>query len=271
MSRREEYLESMLRNLGSVYYQTLQGQATEAEVAEVVEAVRAHRDQGAIGMPPRRQGKGKWRVADVMSADVITVDKNLPYKEVARLLAETGLTAVPVLSGGRRVLGMVSEADVLRKEERSFGRLSAGLPRRTRHERDQAEALTAAEMMTAPAVTIHPDAPLGAAARLMNGRHIRRLPVVGPAGEIIGMVSRRDLLSVFLRPDSEIAEEVAEALSEVIEPAAGVTVSVAEGVVTLSGELPKADLIGTAVRVAGAVEGVVTVANGLVPRQAVSG
>jgi CBS domain-containing protein len=59
--------------------------------------------------------------------------------------------------------------------------------------------------MTSPAITIHPDAPVGAAARLMNGHRIRRLPVVDPSGKLIGIVSRRDLLSVFLRPDEEIA------------------------------------------------------------------
>ena len=138
MSRREEYMESMLRDLGSVYYQTLQGKASANDVARAVETLRSHQamtDQGRPGgqgtgqVPAPRHGR--WRVQDVMSTDVITVDKNAPYKEVARLLAENNLTAVPVLSGGGHVLGMVSEADVLRKEERSFSRVSVGLPRRT--------------------------------------------------------------------------------------------------------------------------------------------
>src|SRR5271166_5471227 len=169
MTRRDEYMESMLRDLGSVYYQTLQGNASANDVARAVQAVRSHQamaEQAPPGGPDPAQvpapRHGRWRVRDVMSTDVITVDKNAPYKEIAKLLAENDLTAVPVLSSGGHVLGIVSEADVLRKEERSFSRVSVGLPRRTHHEREQAEAMIASELMTSPAITIHPDAPLGA-------------------------------------------------------------------------------------------------------------
>ena len=260
MSRNEEYMESMLRDLGSVYYQTLRGEASEADVARAVESVRTHeavsshegREAGSREAGPRAAvpRQGRWRVIDVMATEVITVDKNMPYKQVARLLAENELTALPVTSGGGHVLGVVSEADVLRKEERTFSRLGSGLPRRTHRERKQAEAVTAGTLMTAPAITIHPDAPLGAAARLMNGRHITRLPVVNSDKELIGMVSRRDLLSVFLRPDSEIAAEVSADLATIkAEGPVQVAASVAGGEVTLTGRLPSADLISEAVRV----------------------
>lgn len=212
---------------------------------------------------------GRWRVSDVMETEVITVDRQTPCKQVARLLADNDLSAIPVLSGGGRVLGMVSEADVLRREERSFSRLSAGLSRRTHRERKQAEALTAAEMMTKPAITIHPDAPLGAAARLMNAHHIRRLPVVSPSGELIGVVSRRDLLRVFLRPDSEIAAEVAEALAGISQAQAmRVAVRVTDGEVELTGEVPAASMIAAAVRIASDIEGVVDVTSRLTHRPA---
>jgi CBS-domain-containing membrane protein len=169
-----------------------------------------------------------------------------------------------VLSGGGRVLGVISEADLLRKEERAFGRLSAGLPRRTHRERDQAEALTAARLMTSPAITIHPDAPLGAAARLMNAHHITRLPVVSPSGEMIGVVSRRDLLTAYLRPDAEVAADVAGALarqSAAREP--GISVSVTDGEVVLTGTVARASMISTAVKMASDVDGVVTVTSRL--------
>jgi CBS domain-containing protein len=281
---RDEYLQGMLRDLGSVYYQTLEGEATAADVARAVESVRLHQERmknlgydepragshestrgktavPASRVPPRQ---GIWRVIDVMATDVVTIDKHATYKQVARLLAENDLTAVPVVSSGGRVLGMVSEADVLRREEKSFSRLSAGLPRRSHHERLQAEALTAAELMSSPAVTIHPDAPLGAAARLMNGHHIRRLPVVNPAGELLGMVSRRDLLRVFLRPDTEIAGDVADALGRALTAGpVRVAVTVADGVVTLTGEVQKADMIAEAVRAASEVNGVVAVTSKL--------
>ena len=219
-----------------------------------------------------RSPAGRWRVIDVMSTDVITADKNMPYKQVARLLAENDLSAVPVLSGGGRVLGIVSEADILRREERSFSRLGAGLPRRSHREREQAEALTAAELMTSPAITIHPDAPLGAAARLMNAHHVRRLPVVNPAGELIGIVSRRDLMSVFLRPDAEIAAEIADRLAAMPDATAmRVAVSITDGEVILTGELPNAGLIATVIKVASDVDGVVAVASRLTASKVRSG
>lgn len=215
-----------------------------------------------------RRLAARWRISDVMESDVITVDRNMPYKRVARLLADNDLSAVPVVSGGGRVLGMVSEADVLRREERSFSRLSAGLPRRTHRERKQAEALTAAQLMTKPAITIHPDAPLGAAVRLMNAHHVRRLPVVDPSGDLIGIVSRRDVLRVFLRPDGEIAAEIADALTAIPQAASmRVDVSVTDGEVVLTGEVPTG-VTASAVRAASDVEGVVTVASMLTERAA---
>ena len=283
MTRREEHFDAMLRHLGATYYQTVKGGATAADVASALESVEAAQQreprlaglaeqEGSHGHPATRARAartGRWRVRDVMTADVVAVQKTTPYKQVARLMEEQRVNAVPVLTKGHRVVGIVSEADVLRKEERSFRRLGTGLPLRTRHERAQAEARTAGELMTTPAITIHPDAPLGAAARLMNGRRIRRLPVVDPDGKLIGIISRRDLLSVFLRPDEEIAAEVHGVLTGVLmaEPDR-VTVKVREGVVTLHGVLASEDLIRTAERLASDVEGVVAVVGKLTAQPA---
>ena len=277
MNRRQTYFESMLRHLGSVYYQTLQGRAGAADVERAVESVREADTEGGRDLDAQvlRRGtqasarRGRWRVSDVMTADVITADRNMPYKQVAQSLADHGLSAVPVVSGSGRVLGIISEADLLRKEERTFGRLGTGLPRRTRHEREQAEALTATELMTSPAVTIHPDAPIGAAARLLNGRRIRQLPVVDPAGQILGIVSLHDLMKVFLRPDDEIRAEIAETLASVllIDPER-IEVEVADGVAVLTGELPGAELISAAIRLATDVEGVVSVTSRLTDERA---
>jgi CBS-domain-containing membrane protein len=175
-------------------------------------------------------------------------------------MAEYKVNAMPVVTDKGHVSGMVSEADMLRKQERTFGRLGTGLPRRTRHQRDQAEARTAGGLMTSPAIMIHPDAPLGAAARLMNGHNIRRLPVVDASGELIGIVSRRDLLSVFLRSDEEIAAEVRYALSTILlDEGDAITVTARHGVVTLSGSLARKDMIPLAVRLASEADGVVSV------------
>jgi CBS-domain-containing membrane protein len=275
MTRREEHFDAMLRHLGATYYQTIHGGATMSDMARALESVEAedgpgHEQGHDLASLHRRPGRtGRWRVSDVMTTDVVTADKTTSYKAVARIMAEQKVNAVPVITKDRHVLGIVSEADVLRKEERNFRRLGTGLPRRTRREREQAEARTAAELMTSPVVTIHPDAPLGAAARLLNGHHIRRLPVVDPAGKLIGIVSRRDLLSVFLRPDEEIAAEVHGMLTGILlaEPDT-VTVSVVDGIVTLSGTLAREDLIGVAERLASGVDGVITVVSKLTGRPA---
>lgn len=273
MTRREEHFDAMLRHLGATYYQTVRGGATASDVARALESVEAEDGRRDELAGSRRPGKtGRWRVSDVMTTDVVTVDKAASYKEVARIMAGQKVNAVPVLTGNGRVAGIVSEADVLRKEERDFGRLGTGLPRRTRRERAQADARTVTELMSTPVITIHPDAPVGAAARLMNGHRIRRLPVVDSSGKLIGIVSRRDLLSVFLRPDEEIAAEVHGVLTGILlaEPD-GVAVNVRDGVVTLTGTLAREDLIEVAERLASGVDGVITVICKLTAASAATG
>jgi CBS-domain-containing membrane protein len=117
--------------------------------------------------------------------------------------------------------------------------------------------------MTSPAITINQDAPIARAYQVMHTHHIKRLPVVDADGQLIGIVSRRDLLSVFLRPDPQIAQQVRELLSEVLltDPAS-VTVTVHGGVVTLAGGPWPDDerhLIPVAVRLIWDVDGVIDV------------
>jgi CBS domain-containing protein len=272
MSRRDAHLDALLRHLGAAYYQTIRGQGSAAEVARALESVEdARRSSGVAGdeladaaARARSHRGGRWRVRDVMSTEMVTVEKTTSYKQVARLMTEHKVSALPVVTKSHRVAGMVSEADVLRKEERRFRRLASGLGGRARRERAKAKARTAMELMTSPAITIHPDAPVGSAARLMNDHHIRRLPVLDASGELIGMVSRRDLLRVFLRPDGEIGAEVHDVLIDVLlEDPRSVTVQVRDGVVTLRGSLGQPELIPAAVRLASDVDGVVTVIDKL--------
>jgi CBS domain-containing protein len=277
MTRRDDHLDAMLRHLGATYYQTLFGHGTAADVAKAVESVIAQEESDGTSQPPAagsraagsaasageslRPRTGRWRVRDVMVTEVVTAHKDDTYKRIASLMSEHRVSEIPVLGRDSHVVGVVSEADLIRKQERHFRRAGTGLRGRTRHERAQAEGRSAAELMTAPAITIHPDAPIGAAARLMNGRHIKLLPVVDPAGKLIGVVTRGHLLSVFLRPDTEIADEVRAVLSNVLLDDA-VTVTANDAAITLSGTLPP-DLIQAAVRLAGDVDGVVTVVNSL--------
>jgi CBS domain-containing protein len=268
MSRRDAQLDAMLRHLGAAYYQTVRGQGSALEVERALESVEDAHHSGDGLARSRERGRshrgGRWRVRDVMSTDVVTVGKTTSYKQVARLMTEHKVNALPVVTKNDHVVGMVSEADVLRKEERRFRRLVSGLSGRARRERTKAEARTAAGLMTSPVITTHPDASLASAARLMSVHHIRRLPVLDASGTLIGIVSRRDLLRVFLRPDAEIRAEVHGVLTGVLlEDPDTVTVQVRDGVVTLRGSLREPELIPAAVRLASDVDGVVAVVEEL--------
>ncbi len=270
MSRREDHFDAMLRHLGAAYYQTLKGQATPSDVAAALDSVEQEsaRRQGAVGehgLARRRghvPGTGRWRVRDVMTSDVIHAARRTTGTTIARLMSDHHINAVPVLTGGRKVAGVVSEADLLKGQQRAGGRARGGLLRRGRGAMPQ--AWTAGDLMTSPAITIHPDAPLGAAARRMIDHHLTLLPVVDAADELIGVISRRDLLKVYLRPDEDIAAEVGDVLADVlfIDPSA-VKVTAHEGLVTLTGQIERPGLSAVAVELASGVDGVLAVVDKL--------
>jgi len=203
-------------------------------------------------------------VADVMTRDVATVTEGIPFKEIAVIMAGRGVSALPVLDARGQVTGIVSEADLLPKEE--FQQDVAGRPLpwwRRWPRRRRARALTAGQVMTSPAVTIGPEATVVEAARQMDRHHVKRLPVTGPEGRLAGIVSRRDLVRVFVRPDQDIADEIrGEVLGEYlgINPAL-VRVTAAEGMVTLDGEIERKSMVAIAGRMALSVDGVVAVTN----------
>jgi CBS domain-containing protein len=207
------------------------------------------------------------RVRDVMTREVVTINEDTPFKEITQLLADCRISAVPVLDPDGRVVGMVSEADLLRKEEYPEGPPGARLleGRHRRATRAKATGNTAVELMTAPPITVGPDASLPEAARLLHRHQIKRLPVLDPAGPLVGIVSRADLLKVFLRSDDQIAQEVRQ---QVLRRALWVDpdtvgVEVGDGVVTLTGQLERRSLIPIAVRLVHGVDGVVEVVDRL--------
>src|ERR1041385_8545754 len=205
-----------------------------------------------------------WNVAAVMTADVVTVGPGSVFKELVECLRANRVSALPVVDAERRVVGVVSEADLLLKEEGPAP--GPGGPRPHPHgAAARAEARNAAALMSAPALTVGPDATLTEAARLMHRRHVKRLPVVDAAGRLVGIVSRSDLLQAFLRSDESIAREVREDVLRhtlAIEPEA-VTATVADGVVRLEGQVEAKSLAAIAARLVKAVEGVVAVENRL--------
>jgi CBS domain-containing protein len=152
-------------------------------------------------------------IRDVMSRPALTVHPETPIKDVARLLVEHRISGLPVVDADGRVLGVISEADLLLKEQgpdtiphRHFARLLGESPA-SRAQRARLEATTAGEAMSAPAVTVTGDRPVAEAAALMTSRGINRLPVVED-GVLVGVVSRADLIRAYVRSDDELAEVI---------------------------------------------------------------
>ncbi|MFI8451419.1 CBS domain-containing protein [Streptomyces erythrochromogenes] len=202
-----------------------------------------------------------YTVADVMTTQVIAVTPDTGFKDLAAAMERWKVTALPVVEGEGRVVGVVSEADLLPKEE--FHDHHPGLMEQMRRLGDTAKAgsTRAENLMTTPAVTIRPDATLPQAARLMADRHIKRLPVVDADGTLKGIVSRADLLKVFLRSDEDLAAEIRQSVVERLFPLShdAVKVTVSQGVATLAGQVRDRTLIPMAERLTHAVEGVVDV------------
>jgi CBS-domain-containing membrane protein len=267
MTRRDDHMDAMLKHLGATYYQTLHGQAHPCDVAQALDSVEE--EAASQGVPfadqsawrDRRLPTGRWRVRDVMTTAVIAVDKAAPGIQIARLLRQHHIHAVPVVAPTGKVIGVVTDADLLRIQQRERRRLACRLRGRSSFAAG-AGAFSAARLMTSPAITIHPDAPIGAAARHMAEHHLTLLPVVDACGQLLGVVTRRDLLNVFLRPDVSIAGEVRAILTDVLlaDPSE-VTVTAHDGVVRLTGRVTRPDTAVTAAKLAADVDGVVAVDN----------
>ncbi|MCX2181418.1 CBS domain-containing protein [Streptomyces sp. SKN60] len=202
-----------------------------------------------------------FTVADVMTRKVVAVQSGADFKEIVAAMERWKITAVPVLEGEGRVVGIVSEADLLLKEEFRDHRLGLVEQLHRLEATAKAGSRRAEDLMTSPAVTVDPGASLPRAARLMAAHHVKRLPVVDEHGTILGIVSRSDLLKVFLRPDQDLVAEVRRDVVDHLFPLSRdrVAVRVDAGVVTLSGEVRDGALIPMAARLARAVEGVVDV------------
>lgn len=206
------------------------------------------------------------RVQDVMTGAVVTVGPDTGYKEIVDALVDGAVSAVPVVDDQDHVLGVVSEADLMRKLEYTGGGAQARLFEwRRRAAREKADGDHAAAVMTAPAVTIGPEASVTEAARTMDERGVKRLPVVDARGRLVGIVSRRDLLRDYLRPDAELRTEITDAVLRrvlLIEPGA-VDVEVDRGLVTLRGTTDRRSTAQIAVRLTHLVPGVVDVRDEL--------
>lgn len=207
-------------------------------------------------------------VKDVMTTNVVAVKKNATFKEMAGRLRRHRVSAFPVIDDEGKVIGVVSEADMLAKEAlvTSAG-LHPGPVSHLRHRRDfdRAAALTAADLMTRPPVTITPEEPAVHAARLMYSCKVKRLPVVDAENRLVGIVSRADVLSVYNRPDAEIEREIRDELllKTFLTDPGRFTITVKSGVVTLEGHPETAQSGRDIVADAWHIEGVVSVRDRL--------
>jgi CBS domain-containing protein len=200
------------------------------------------------------------KIADLMQRDVVTATPETSLKAVAALLVEKRISGLPVVLPDGSVAGVVSEADILRKEQALPLKVSGVLGRlldAAYGDEKRFEARTAGEAMTTPAITVGPHADVTEAARLMVEKHVNRLPVVEGAA-LVGIVTRADLVRAFQRSDDAIEEEIRhDVLLKTLWIAPGtVDVAVEDGVVTLSGDVDETIL--SCVR---RVPGVVSVAG----------
>ncbi|MFP3914261.1 MAG: CBS domain-containing protein [Actinomycetota bacterium] len=174
------------------------------------------------------------RVRDVMTPDVITITGTTPLKEAAVVMTRHRISGLPVLEDGRLV-GIITESDFVTR----LAGEGEGLASLLFGRRQQEGAGTVADAMTPGPVTISPDETVSVAARRMADRKVKRLPVVDGEGNLVGVVSRADLVSVFARPDDHIAAEVVRdgVVGLLGADPEALAVSVENGVVHLSGTL----------------------------------
>jgi len=209
-------------------------------------------------------------VSDVMTSRVHVATPLTPFKLLVRLIEENRISAVPIVDQQGIPIGIVSETDLLLKQRRPELESSRDLlhVQKRRHERAKAAGTVASEVMTSPAITVGSDTSLSRAARLMQERNVRRLVVVDERGRIAGIVSRSDLLQVFLRTDEELREEIAGKLIPAVLPSSNdaIGVEVRWNIATLSGEVDRKSDADMLTRLARELDGVVGVVDQLTYR-----
>ncbi|ALV48311.1 CBS domain-containing protein [Streptomyces althioticus] len=198
-------------------------------------------------------------VGDVMTEEVVTLRPTTPLHEAAALLDANDIVAAPVVDDAGDLVGVVSASDVLRHETGTpdpQGRGGTG-----EHVWSKARAQTAGELMSSPVFTARADWTIPRAARELRRRHVKQLPVVDTDGLLTGIVTRSDLLDVFIRPDAEIRGQVEQdILGRMLGLDEGsVTVEARDGVVTLRGQVPQTRLVPVIVGLCQGLEGVVDV------------
>ena len=181
------------------------------------------------------------KVGDVMTTEVRTIGPDAPIKEAAMVMVKAGISGLPVVDDDRKVVGIITEADFVTAEaNRSWGRQRRRLLANLFGEADTHSAKTVEDAMTADPATIDRASSVTEAARKMTDLGVKRLPVVLPDGTIEGIISRADVMGAFARPDDELKSEVYRdvVLGVMQLHDSDISLSVTDGVVTMSGNVP---------------------------------
>lgn len=230
---------------------------------------RTHVGEGGAAGTAASESAGRYRqettvresmrtVGDVMTHTVVAVGQGATFKEITESMHQWRVSAVPVMEADGRVIGVVSEADLLAKEEHRDGVPYFIESREHMEQLLKSGGLTAGDLMSSPAVSVRPGAQLTEAARIMARKGVKRLPVVDREDRLAGIVSRSDLLKVFLRGDEDIAAEIQREVIGLL-PGPSLRVQVEQGVATVRGELADSSLLPVFARLIQSVEGVVDV------------
>lgn len=214
------------------------------------------------------------KIADVMTSTVVTATPDTSFKHLVELMIEHRISGVPIVDARGRLLGIVTEADLVDKP--AYGESPRGMLG-TVHELMfgpsidvvvKAMALTAGRLMTDHVYTAHPGDSVQDVSRRLLQHTIKRMPVVTEDGRVVGIVSRRDLLAAFTRPDDEIKAEVVAVLNNpLMAPEdAKVEVEVRDGRVLLRGSVEHPSDVAVVNAAARGVVGVVSVETELSAR-----
>jgi CBS-domain-containing membrane protein len=260
--------DMLLRYLGAVAAASAeQAEARQRSVPAATGAAPGPADDGppVAGRLPRvpAESLAPLRVRDVMDVPAASMLDDLPYRQIARLLAREGVGAIPVVDAHDHVVGVVSESDLLAKVAFEASGHRPGPIGRLRERRlhGKARGETAADLMTSPAITVLPGATVAEAAWLAALSRLKRLPVADHDGRLVGVVRRDALLRALIRDDEGIQEEVESVIASVCSPAERnhIQVKVSEGVVELTGRMPAAAAARVVAEIEAVVEDVVEV------------
>lgn len=242
--------EALLRYLGAVAAISTARAVEQPPAAPTTEATPVEPEAEAVGpeaetepdtVPGEPEAPRIVRVRDVMDVPAVSVRGDLPFLDLARTLARENIGAVPVVDAGDRVIGVVSESDLLAKAAVESAEQRPGPIGRLREHRlrEKAKGETAATLMTAPAITVRPGATVADAARIAARSKLKRMPVTDWHGRLVGVVHRAALLSALVRDDDMIRKEIETRIitRELHLPKGDVEVTVRNGVVDLTGRM----------------------------------